>query len=212
MAGGGIIQGPNSGAGVIATWDGRRWSVAKVVDPYLATDTHTFISSMSCTSPTFCVAADGNDRTLQWNGAKWSFPPRLNSPATNDSFDISCTSSTFCLALGQASKDVFSWNGHSWRRRSPSPFNNNYLDISCITTTFCVAVEDEGKASFWNGRKWSPALTVDPNNYFNAVSCSSAWVCEAVGSNDDFVYLHISRKTPHLPLMCTTFRCQSTTV
>ena len=120
-----MIEGPHSGAGVVATWVDNRWSDAKVVDPYLPTDTHTFINSMSCTSPSFCVAADGNNRTLQWNGAKWTFPHLLNERATNDSFEISCTSSTFCLALGQLSKDDFSWNGHVWKRRSPVPFKNS---------------------------------------------------------------------------------------
>ena len=219
MAGGGIIQGPHSGAGVVATWVDNRWSDAKVVDPYLPTDTHTFINSMSCTSPSFCVAADGNNRTLQWNGAKWTFPHLLNERATNDSFEISCTSSTFCLALGQLSKDDFSWNGHVWKRRSPVPFKNsdnlNFVQVSCIATTFCVAVEDGGQASFWNGRQWSPVQTVDPNDSFIALSCSSAWVCEAVGGNNDnndFVYFHNPRKTPHLPPLCSAFRCKSTAV
>jgi hypothetical protein len=212
MAGGGIIQGPHSGAGVVASWDGRRWSVAKVVDPFLASDTHTFISSMSCTSPSFCVAADGNNRTLQWNGAMWSFPHPLNQRTIDASFNISCTSSTFCLAVGQFSPDVFSWNGLRWSHRPRSPFNNDSVELSCITTTFCVAVEDEGKAMLWNGKAWSVPQTVDPNNYFNAISCSSAWVCEAVGTNDDFVYLHNTHKTPHLPPLCRTFRCSSTTV
>jgi hypothetical protein len=212
MAGGGIIQGPHSGAGVVATWNGFRWSEAKVVDPYLATDTHTFISSMSCTNPTFCVAADGNNRTLQWNGAKWSFPRALNEPATDDSFSISCTSSTFCLALGQSSFNVLTWDGQAWSHRSSSHFNNQYVEVSCVTTTFCVAVDDEGKASSWNGSQWSPAQTVDANNYFNAISCSAAWVCEAVGSADDFVYLHDPKKAPNLPVLCTRFGCKTTTV
>lgn len=212
MAGGGVIQGPHSGAGVVAAWNGHGWSAAKVVEPRLATNPNTFISSMSCPTTTFCVAADGNNRTLQWDGSRWSFPHQLNEPKTNDSFSISCISSTFCFALGFSSRNAFSWNGSTWQRRSPSPFNDNYVALSCVTTTFCVAVEDEGEASYWNGNRWSPAQIVDPNNYFNVVSCSSAWVCEAVGTNNDFVYLGNPRKHAHLPPLCTTFKCRPATV
>jgi hypothetical protein len=213
MAGGGIIQGLHSGAGVVSTWNGRRWSVAKVVDPYLASETHTFIGSLSCTSPTFCVAADGNDRTLQWNGAKWSFPRPLNEPAVNDSFSVSCTSSTFCLALGQSSADVLTWNGRTWSHRSSSHFNANAyaLEISCVTSDFCVAVDDEGEAAAWNGAQWGPAQSVDSNDYFNAISCSAAGECEAVGSTDQFVSLHEARRTPTLPVLCSTFGCKAAT-
>jgi hypothetical protein len=214
MAGGGIIQGPHSGAGVVSTWNGHRWSVAKVMDPYLASETHSFIGSLSCTGPTFCVAADGNDRTLQWNGAKWSFPRQLNGPLVNDSFTVSCTSSTFCLALGQSPADVLAWNGRAWSRRSPSHFNTNAyaLEISCVTPAFCVAVDDEGEAAAWNGTRWGPAQTVDANNYFNAISCSAAGECEAVGSTDQFVSLHEARRAPTLPVLCASFGCKNTTV
>jgi hypothetical protein len=213
MAGGGIIQGPHSGAGVASTWNGHRWSVAKVVDPYLASETHTFIDSLSCTGPAFCVAADGNDRTLQWNGTRWSFPRPLNEPDVNDSFTVSCASSTFCLALGQLPSDVLTWDGRAWSRRPSSHFNPNAyaLEVSCVTSAFCVAVDDEGEAAAWNGTQWGPARTVDADEYFNAISCSAAGECEAVGSTDQFVSLHPLRRTPRLPVLCSTFGCQSTT-
>jgi hypothetical protein len=214
MAGGGIIQGPHSGAGVVATWNGTHWSKAKVVDPFLASETHTFIGSLSCTGPAFCVAADGNDRTLQWNGTTWSFPRALNQPAVNDSFTVSCTSSSFCLALGQYPFDVLTWNGHTWRDRSPSHFYGDpyALEVSCTTPAFCVAVDDGGEASAWNGTRWSPAQTVDADNYFGAISCSASGACEAVGSKDDFVYLHLGRTKPALPVLCARFGCRVTTV
>jgi hypothetical protein len=108
MAGGGVVIGPDKGAGVISHWKGLVWSAIQVADPKTAAPNNQ-ISTMTCTSPTFCVAADQYEHTLQWNGTKWFFPARLNAPYTHNSFSVSCTSSRYCLvvgAVGNATGDV----------------------------------------------------------------------------------------------------------
>jgi hypothetical protein len=49
------------------TWNGASWSPPDAVDANGAGFT-----SVSCSSGTFCVAVDGDDNALRWNGARWS--------------------------------------------------------------------------------------------------------------------------------------------
>ena len=74
MAGGGLIGGAEDGAGVVASWNGATWSSVQVVLPDIPYDFKTQISSMSCAGPSLCVAADEEQRVLQWNGTKWTAP------------------------------------------------------------------------------------------------------------------------------------------
>jgi hypothetical protein len=112
-----------------------------VVDPFRPYDTHTFIDSMSCINTSFCVAADGNERTLQWNGRKWFFPQLLSAPVSHDSYSIDCTSTRFCMALGGLPIYVATWNGKHW---TASKLNA----ISCTASGTCEVVDAEG--NFFN--------------------------------------------------------------
>ncbi len=82
----------------MSSWNGRVWTKATIIAPYLASETHTFIDSISCVDPSFCVAADGYYRVFQWNGRVWSSVRTLDRET--DAFTVSCTSVRFCVALG----------------------------------------------------------------------------------------------------------------
>jgi hypothetical protein len=211
MAGGGVVTGPDAGSAVVARWNGLHWSTPAVTDPPRTELAMNAMASLSCASSHFCVGADDNGRTFQWNGSHWSRAAPLNRAAIDDSFHVSCTSATFCLALGLGTSDVFAWNGHAWKRQAAPdlPLGNGVL--SCATPDFCVATDDEGKASAWNGRAWtSPASVFDSKQSgFQAISCI-AGTCEAVMTKGQFVYIYDAKHPPKLPVLCDEVACPRT--
>jgi hypothetical protein len=207
MAGGGILSGPLTGSGVVASWNGFGWSRVRVVDPNGA-ETPNDIISLSCGGPNFCVAADGNQHVLQWDGTRWAFPKPLNGPKSTDNFSVSCTSVSFCLALGNPSGATMTWNGNTWHNGPVSAFYYTVGSVSCARPTYCVGVDADGNASSWNGRGWSPLEPVDSGEGLSAVSCSaSSWSCEAMGANSHFAYIYDPAKAPRLPVFCTSVGC-----
>jgi hypothetical protein len=217
MAGGGVVIGPDKGAGVISRWNGLVWSAIQVADPKVGAPNNQ-ISTMTCPKPTFCVAADQYEHTLQWNGTKWFFPARLNAPYTNNSFSVSCTSSSYCLAVGAVGNATVTWNGKRWEYQivEPNftlpPNSSSYAffaTVSCTAPTYCLAIDQYGDASFWNGDYWSlvEASNPGPNDFAFGVACSSGWFCEAVTASDHYVYIHNRAHPPKLPFLCSEFAC-----
>jgi hypothetical protein len=86
--------------GGYATYDKGVWSGFDTFPGYL------FTRSMSCTSPSFCVAVGDANRSL-WNGTSWSFPERIDMakpPHGGSAQDVgltgvSCAATTFCAAF-----------------------------------------------------------------------------------------------------------------
>lgn len=204
VAGGGVTKGRHSGAGVVSMFNGFRWTTPKVIAPFLPDNTHTFIDSLSCIDPSFCVAADGNNRVFQWNGESWSPVHFLDSVA--DTFSVSCTSVHFCVALGEDSSFA-TWNGHRWALRTGPKGEHDPSGMSCSTPTFCMSVDEYGHAASWNGRTWSAAKDVDTNQLLNTVSCSRTFECEAVDGNNSVVYFGDHGKPPSIPNVCPPNEC-----
>jgi len=170
------------------------------------------LSSVSCISPTSCVAvgasSNGNNLdtlAMSWDGTAWTV---LASPGEGSFEDlltsVSCSSATSCVAVGNyddagTSKSLaMSWDGTAWTTAVvPSVgADDNFLEsVSCISATNCTAVGlsfDGTKYSTlvttWNGSAWS--LAVSPNqgsdsNFLKAVVCTSATSCTAVGEYVD---------------------------
>jgi hypothetical protein len=211
MAGGGVVTGPDVGSAVVARWNGLLWSTPAVTDPPRTDLAMTAIASVSCVSPKFCIGADDNGETFQWNGSRWSAAAPLNRPAIDDSFHVSCTSARFCLALGLGTSDVFAWNGRAWTRRpAPDlPWGNGVL--SCITPVFCIGTDDTGKVSAWNGRDWSTPVTVSDFAHSGpvAISCAGG-TCEIVLGAGQFAYLYEGKHPPKLPVLCDEVTCPRT--
>lgn len=147
-------------------WNGTTWSALSSPNKTSAYD--NWLSSVSCTSSTTCVAVGAysyglNDTPLalaeSWNGSAWSITP---APArSNDSFltGVSCTRANSCMAVGvyvnssgtQATL-MEVWNGSAWSVvASPNrPLNawDNYLNgISCSSPSQCVAVGEAGSTN-----------------------------------------------------------------
>lgn len=211
MAGGGIVTGPDKGAGVVSRWNGLSWSPAQVIDPKVAAP-DIQITTMTCPSPKFCVAADQYQHTLQWNGRAWFFPAALNQPRIDDSFTVSCISSKYCMALSSDTASTVIWNGQKWQDQPTSPnfTYGAYATVSCATRTYCVALDAVGNASFWNGRYWSDLQVIDPKPHDQVpeLSCSSESFCEALTEDDHYVYLYDRNEKPKLPFLCSEFACE----
>lgn len=211
MAGGELFDGPQDGAGVVASWHGVAWSPVHVVLPDIPGEDKTQITSMSCTSPTFCVGADQNERVVQWDGARWSSPESLK--IAGDSFAVSCTSRDFCLALGSTANAAYTWNGHQWISEDFDGIND-YGVVSCQSPVNCVGVDQVGQAQRWGIHGWEQVATVETvrQDIVQGISCSSAGFCEAVTAQDHFIYLHDPNHPPRLPVLCVTFGCRRTTI
>ncbi len=192
---------------LVERWNGTSWSVTP--SPNQGTSSsNNFLSGVSCTSSTSCVAVGHYDNATlveRWNGTSWSVTPSPNPGSySNGLTGVSCTSSTSCVAVGSYQNAsgayltlVETWNGTSWSvTPSPNPNYSNSLltGVSCTSSTSCVAVGsyrsyygsniDRTLVETWNGTSWS--ITPSPNrgtsaNVLQGVSCSST-SCVAVGS------------------------------
>jgi hypothetical protein len=205
MAGGGLSGGPMDGAGVVSRWNGHTWSPVQVVLANIPTEFKTSITSMSCPRSSFCVAADQNQRVIQWNGKSWSTPPTL-FPGS-DSVATSCTSKKFCLAMGSSSYSSWTWNGQSWELVGQTGLMTQFfsLFVSCTSATNCVATSTGGTAQRWGNQEWGNVSTLYPDSQkedIQGLACSSAGFCEAVTDEDHFIYIYDPRKPPRLPVLC----------
>jgi hypothetical protein len=174
-------------------WNGTSWRVLK--DP-----PDSFLTSVSCSSPTFCVATGGPTTTERWDGLAWR---AMTSPA-HAVTTPSCGSRTLCMVINGANQNDIggiaeSWNGTKWRSwpqdtnacGGPPGLPCGLADVACGSATNCVAVGtitvsqepvQDTAGAFWNGKKWirtSPPGDGNPAAA-NAVSCAGSF-CMAVG-------------------------------
>lgn len=182
------------------TWNGTAWSVAPT--PVLSDVGFKYLRSVSCLSPTWCMAvgqyhfANSNLAEL-WNGTSWSHvhvPVVGNGDQLNS---VSCVTTSFCMAAGDGDGTlVETWNGSAWSvLPSPDagqqPEFDQAVGVSCPSQGFCMLLDlfDAGAkqdmATFsWNGASWSALPTPNPGpatNGLSSVDCTSASSCTAVG-------------------------------
>jgi hypothetical protein len=114
LRGGGGYSDPDTGLNdtFAATWNGTSWSLQSTVNP----DPNDFdseqFSTVSCSSPKFCVAWAGYGANSaealaeQWNGSAWQLQTVPSSNAAVNS--VSCTSASVCEAVGLGS--AYGWD------------------------------------------------------------------------------------------------------
>ena len=158
---------------------------------------YTALSSVSCTSPSFCMAvgeATGARHTLRalaerWDGKSWHIVPTPNQGGPrsgNQLWWVSCPSATSCMAVGDAHSASVpmseEWNGTAWSLlRTPLPKEGRdatLQSVSCPTSSSCVAVGSSGDHSSsppatlieqWNGLRWALAASPNPSVSYNAL-------------------------------------------
>jgi hypothetical protein len=138
------------------------------------------LTSVSCTSATFCAAVDAHGHAQTFDGTNWAPAVLADSSANPDITSVSCVSTSFCMAVDNTG-NADNFNGTVW---STAPINagSPMLAVSCRSTTFCIAV-DGFNSYLYNGSTWSaPTLITGSTGSVTAVSCAPTAICVAVDS------------------------------
>jgi hypothetical protein len=158
-------------AAIASTPPGVTWSAPLSIDP------GSQLNSVSCTSSSFCMAADGSGNVLAFNGTSWTSP--LSIDPGNRLNSVSCTSSSFCMAADGSGK-VLAFNGTSWSAPLSIDPGNQLTSVSCTSSNFCMAADTSGIVLAFNGTSWSNSEST--GNLLSTVSCASPSFCAAVGN------------------------------
>jgi hypothetical protein len=161
---------------------------------------HGFLSGLSCTSASFCLALGSAAGAERWDGQHWAPAPSPGhpDPLVSGMQELSCTSPTFCLAVGMSGGNKGSarysiWNGSGWTPIASAaiPAGSRLTaltGVSCTSPKFCVAagVSDpvkgrtRGLVETWNGTKWTfatPRPLVNLTFQGTDVSCATPSAC-----------------------------------
>ena len=170
---------------LVERWDGRLWSLQRTPRHGRCessdVETDHWLSGVSCTSSTSCVAAGTTEQSggggvgepvghtvsgfsdespllERWNGTRWSVQksPYFEGGGGVDS--VSCTSRTFCTVAGG---DLARWDGRRWLSHSGAA-DDSFAGVSCTSGTACTAVGTNYSLEYsppilalWDGREWS---------------------------------------------------------
>ncbi|MGO9788742.1 MAG: hypothetical protein ACLP8S_04185 [Solirubrobacteraceae bacterium] len=174
------------------TYNGSTWSSPTTVEtpPY-----HDLlgVTSVSCTSPTFCVAVDNAYNEMTYNGTSWSAPQAIETTPNGvvAGLIVSCASSTFCVALGY-NGSALTYDGTSWstaqelvpQAESIASFAG-FTSVDCLSSTYCAAVTENGNEWTFNGAAWTDSATIplaDDAPDVEGLSCATPSFC-AAGEN-----------------------------
>lgn len=178
-----------AGGGGAEVWNGTSWALQAVPAGNL--------TSVSCVTAHFCVAAGGDGHVDLWNGTSWS--ARATAAGFTSLGSVSCASPRFCEAVGSgpSGKLAERWNGTSWSAQAiatPAGGSSAGLSaVSCSGLTSCAAVGSYFNSAFqqvtlaeaWNGQAWKVQPTPNPaaslGSSLLGVWCASATSCAAVG-------------------------------
>ena len=141
---------------------------------------HTGLTSVSCSSPSFCVAVGVNGTAFVFRGSTWSTPKSIDAKSageidgygTSGLNTVSCPTATFCMA-GDVLGRVSAFNGTRWTptaacrvaflskadRRSGTA---GISSVSCSGPDFCAAVTVQGRALTYDGTTWSGPTALEP--------------------------------------------------
>ncbi len=131
-------------AGGIAQWNGQDWTQPQDVD------TSGQLDTVSCTGPSFCMAADSVGNILAWNGSSWSVPQQIDPGApgakvgANTISSVSCLGRAFCVAVDRGGR-ALTFDGTTWTPPVDIDGATGLVTVSCATTSFCLAVDDHGR-------------------------------------------------------------------
>ena len=161
-------------ASMLLTRLGGSWTTSLVPLPAGISANQAIAKSVSCGSPSYCVAVGGyytpdtGALILTWTGGSWQatqppLPGNAEDAASASLDGVSCPSASYCVAVG------------------------SYTDTSGL---------GEGLLLTWSGGSWSAAAAPLPDNVvgqgtdiehgeLHAVSCASSSSCVAVGSYTD---------------------------
>jgi hypothetical protein len=185
---------------LVENWNGTAWQI--VPSPSVASSSN-YLSGVSCTTATFCVAAGyvataGGYETLveTWNGTTWFIESSPNPGNTDQLNGVTCLSAVMCTAVGYSGSSTLIevWNGTNWSVVS-SPSSgagpNVLSGVSCLSGRSCKAVGSFYNGSSyntlvedWNGTAWQILASSNDGtegSQLFGLQCLSSGRCTAVG-------------------------------
>ena len=162
--------------GTAYTFDGGSWSAGQALVAGATTPSKVIVS---CTGPTFCVAAPTGNQVDVWTGT-WGSPVVLVAAQRLQA--LSCATPKFCMAI-DAQGATFVYDGTRWYGVSGAPAGPG--DVSCPGVSFCAATVSDSMG-LWEGTSWISQSGVDSTGQLLSVSCPSATFCIA-GDSDGAV-------------------------
>lgn len=136
------------------------------------------VVSVSCTSPSSCLAL-GSQSSVAIRGTAATSPPTALL-ARDEGVALSCAPSGLCTAASYGGSVVL--HASSWGHATTvDPRPGLLTGVGCGSTTFCTAIDDAGEATVWNGTTWS-ALSPTGLASLSGVSCAGAF-CMAVSNS-----------------------------
>jgi hypothetical protein len=97
-------------------------------------------SSVSCATPTFCVAVDWLGQAFAFDGSSWS----AHTVDENSLNTVSCPSSGLCVA-GDGNGDELTLTGGAWSAPAQVDSNGQIGEISCPSVQLCFALDPDGE-------------------------------------------------------------------
>lgn len=202
VADGFYIDGSGVQGTLVERWNGTAWAVQPTPNP--AGAQFSFLSGVSCTSSTACIATGLTDQgslVERWDGTNWTIHSTPTSASPGAAlFSVSCISSSACLAVGSTAPNTGmtlaeQWNGTQWTVQSTPSLSGaqdaGLNSVACSSSSACTAVgvsfDSSNTASTvaerWDGHNWSLQGTPSDPGFTQlvGVACPAATACIAVG-------------------------------
>lgn len=152
------------------------WGMPHQIDPVQG---HP--NSVSCPTPTFCVAVDSGGDAITYNGTTWGPPVAIDSSGGGLN-SVSCPTAAFCAAV-DATGSALIYDGTTWT--SPLSIDGGgggVTSVSCATPSWCVALGYYGDRMTYDGATWS---TPAPDRIYAVnLSCPTVNFCAALLADD----------------------------
>ncbi len=163
-----------------SVFDGSSWGAVQPLNGLEAAE------SVSCVSPTYCVAVGVDSTSARFDGTRWSTLGSIPGAST-DLFSVSCWAAGWCLAGNDHSYALALVDG-VWQRRVPLDTGRGVreVDVSCAVG-FCIAMQGPAWRSF-DGSTWSGIQAIALTGV-KQVTCQTAHACLAtniIGDAESF--------------------------
>ena len=185
-----VDSGSGGSGSKAAIFNGTRWSAPVTID----TGSLGLVSSLSCASIRFCVAADYEGRVIRYTGSGWDKPKSL-LPASSAT-SVSCPSPSTCVAT--SGDEWARYQGGTWSAAKAMGRNITVSAVSCAAASYCVGIgwadsTNAGSSTTFNGSTWSALAGVTSFGGVSGdtgllqsqptISCRSAKFCLVIDWN-----------------------------
>lgn len=159
-------------------YDGNGFSVDSTVDAAL--------SSLSCTSPTFCIAVAETGQSFRFDGDKWTKIAPIRDSGDRSTVTVKCFRQHECAAIDK--QHIYRFDGTAWVRDA-LPNDLKYGNsLSCAIDGRCVIGGEHGQVVSWTKGSWSKVTNLPNSGTTVFVACTPDGNCIAVDSAGHTVF------------------------